>query len=249
MMRSGWIRMAGWGSVMASARPRTSMPRGCQGSATMSSMTMAARWVRAMSRNFLVAARSRPETSMTSASAAAGWGGGRSRRSGQGAARQGVEVDRGHGEVQQCQDDPCRGGCPGAEQRGEGDHQRDHRGAGPDGPGSVGQPLQQGEQAPSSQGGGQRGDDHQGQGDLGWGASARLGDLEVDPEQWHGDQPDGGGGEDRGEHRGRAAEVVGGARGGGGVGGCGGGHGVPSLETSHYVYIMNYTLSEVQCKG
>src|SRR6266511_2263013 len=79
---------------------------------------------------------------------------------------------------------------------------------------------------------------------------ARLGDLEVDPEQWHGEQPDGGGGEDRGKHRGRAAEVVGGAGGGGGVGGWGGHrHGVLPLETSHCVYIMNYTLSEVQCRG
>src|SRR6266542_2894708 len=44
--------------------------------------------------------------------------------------------------------------------------------------------------------------------------------------------------------------VVGGGGGGGGVGGWGGHrHGVLPLETSHCVYIMNYTLSEVQCKG
>jgi hypothetical protein len=63
-MRVGRMRMEGWGPSTASAWPRTSTPRGCQGGST-SSTTMAARPLRATSRNFLVAAKLWPVTSTT----------------------------------------------------------------------------------------------------------------------------------------------------------------------------------------
>src|SRR5262249_13070813 len=58
-IRVGWIRMCGSGRSTASARPRISTPRGRHGAST-SSMTIAARPVRATSRNFLVAAKLYP---------------------------------------------------------------------------------------------------------------------------------------------------------------------------------------------
>ena len=54
-IRSGWIRISGVGSAIASPRPRTSIPRGCHGSVlARSSITIAARPVLATSWNFLV---------------------------------------------------------------------------------------------------------------------------------------------------------------------------------------------------
>ena len=58
-IRSGWIRSSGVGSAIASPRPRTSIPRGCHGSVpARSSITIAARPLRATSRNFFVASSS-----------------------------------------------------------------------------------------------------------------------------------------------------------------------------------------------
>ena len=57
-IRSGWIRIMGVGSAIASPRPRTSIPRGRHGSSlSRSSTTIAARPLRATSRNFLVRSR------------------------------------------------------------------------------------------------------------------------------------------------------------------------------------------------
>jgi hypothetical protein len=67
--RSGWMRMIA-GASRASARPRTSTPRGRQGLVlARSSTTMAARPVAFTSRYFLVRAKSRPLTSIVSCSA------------------------------------------------------------------------------------------------------------------------------------------------------------------------------------
>ena len=69
-IRSGWMRISGVGIAIASARPRTSIPRGCQGSVlARSSTTIAARPVRATSRNFFVSSSSWPPTSIVSRTA------------------------------------------------------------------------------------------------------------------------------------------------------------------------------------
>jgi hypothetical protein len=70
MIRSGCMRISGVGSVIASARPRTSTARGRQGSVlSRSSMTIAARPLRATSRNFFDISRSRPPMSIVSRAA------------------------------------------------------------------------------------------------------------------------------------------------------------------------------------
>jgi hypothetical protein len=64
-IRSGWIRIRGVGSLIASPRPRISIPRGRHGSVlARSSMTIAARPDLATSRNFFDRSSSRPPTSM-----------------------------------------------------------------------------------------------------------------------------------------------------------------------------------------
>src|SRR6476620_8002538 len=69
-MRSGWMRISGSGPSTASDRPRTSTPRGRQGSVlARSSMTIAARPLRATSRNFFFLSKSLPVTSTVSSSA------------------------------------------------------------------------------------------------------------------------------------------------------------------------------------
>jgi hypothetical protein len=69
-IRSGWTRISGVGSAIASPRPRISIPRGRHGSVlARSSITIAARPVRATSRNFLVRSSSWPPTSIVSRAA------------------------------------------------------------------------------------------------------------------------------------------------------------------------------------
>jgi hypothetical protein len=69
-IRRGWIRISGVGSAIASARPRISMPRGRQGSVlARSSITIAARPLRSMSRNFFDRSSPWPPTSIVSRAA------------------------------------------------------------------------------------------------------------------------------------------------------------------------------------
>jgi hypothetical protein len=68
-IRSGRLRISGVGSLIASARPRTSIPRGRHGSVlARSSTTSAARPLRSTSRYFFVRAKSCPPTSIESRS-------------------------------------------------------------------------------------------------------------------------------------------------------------------------------------
>ncbi|MBE1592250.1 hypothetical protein H4W80_010508 [Nonomuraea angiospora] len=64
MVLAGRSRISGRSPSIASAFPRISTPRGRHGGST-SSMTSAARPLRAMSRNFLERARLRPPISMS----------------------------------------------------------------------------------------------------------------------------------------------------------------------------------------
>ena len=69
-IRSGWTRISGVGSAIASPRPRISIPRGRHGSVlARSSITIATRPVRATSRNFFVRSSSAPPTSIVSRAA------------------------------------------------------------------------------------------------------------------------------------------------------------------------------------
>ena len=64
------MRIIGVGIAIASPRPRTSIPRGCHGSVlARSSTTIAARPVRATSRNFFVSSSALPPTSIVSRTA------------------------------------------------------------------------------------------------------------------------------------------------------------------------------------
>src|SRR4051812_48858057 len=69
-IRSGWIRISGVGRAIASPRPRTSIPRGRQGSVlASSSITIAARPAPAPARNFFLRSGSAPPTSILSRAA------------------------------------------------------------------------------------------------------------------------------------------------------------------------------------